>query len=272
VVYGGGENLAALDAADGATDGKIDLFDPDGITGFRLDGAAYNDVTGFSVSTAGDVNGDGFADLLIGAPWSAGGGKGYVVYGGDFTGEVTHLGTSSANSLTGTAAAETFVGEQGDDTLTGGGGADSFSGGAGKDEIQVGDRTFHRVDGGSGTDVLHLDFAGAIDFGNLDGNAATSDRGKISGIEVIDVDNGQNNAMTLHLADALDLDVQNTNVGGKATLDNVLTIEGNAGDTLHLIASDGWGAANTATLAGYAIYTVQHVQVAVDTQIAVTVS
>jgi Ca2+-binding RTX toxin-like protein len=272
VVYGGAANLAALDAADGATDGKIDFFNPDGITGFRLDGAANNDVTGFSVSTAGDANGDGFDDLLIGAPWGAGGGEAYVVYGGDFTGKVTHLGTVSVDTLTGTAAAETFVGEQGNDTLTGGGGADSLRGGAGNDHIHANDRAFHLVDGGSGTDVLHLDFAGAIDFGNLDGNAVTSDRGKISGIETIDVDNGQNNAMTLHLADVLDLDVQNTNVGGKASLDNVLTIEGNTGDTLHLVKSEGWGAADTSTLAGYAIYTVQHVQVAVDTQIAVTVS
>ncbi len=34
---------------------------------------------------------------------------------------------------------------------------------------------------GSGMDTLHLDVAGAIDFGNIDGNAATGDRGKISG-------------------------------------------------------------------------------------------
>ncbi len=272
VVYGGATNLAALDAADGATDGKIDFFNPDGITGFRLDGAATNDVTGFSVSAAGDVNGDGYADLLIGAPWGVGGGKAYVVYGGDFTGDVTRLGTTAADTLNGTAAAETFVGAQGNDTLNGGGGADSLSGGNGDDQVHVTDRTFHRVDGGSGTDTLHLDFAGAIDFGNLDGNAATSDRGKISGIETIDVDNGQNNAMTLHLADILDIDANNTNVGGVASLDNVLKVDGNAGDTLHLLASEGWSAGDTSTLGGYAIYTHQAVRVAVDQDIVVTVS
>ena len=65
--------------------------------------------SGNSVSSAGDVNGDGFADLIIGAPGaeSAGGasgeGESYVVFGGNFTGAVTHLGTTGNDTLTGTA-------------------------------------------------------------------------------------------------------------------------------------------------------------------------
>jgi len=78
--------------------------------------------------------------------------------------------------------------------------------------------------------------------------------------------------MTLHLADVLDINPQDQNVGGKASLDNTLKIDGNVGDTLHLFTSDGWSAADTSTLAGYAIYTHQAVHVAVDTDIAVTVS
>ena len=53
--------------------------------GFTIYGAKGGDQAGFSVSTAGDVNNDGFADLLIGAPDTAAGthGEAYVIYGHD---------------------------------------------------------------------------------------------------------------------------------------------------------------------------------------------
>ncbi len=38
-----------------------------GGNGFRLDGVAAGDRSGRSVAGAGDVNGDGFADVIIGA-------------------------------------------------------------------------------------------------------------------------------------------------------------------------------------------------------------
>ena len=44
------------------------LADLDGTNGFRLDGIDADDYSGFSVAGAGDVNGDGFADIIIGAP------------------------------------------------------------------------------------------------------------------------------------------------------------------------------------------------------------
>lgn len=45
--------------------------------GFRIDAAQEGDLLGFSVSTAGDVNGDGFADVIIGSVT----GSAYVFYG-----------------------------------------------------------------------------------------------------------------------------------------------------------------------------------------------
>ena len=46
---------------------NIDLSALDGTTGFKLSGVAANDYSGISVASAGDVNGDGFADLIVGA-------------------------------------------------------------------------------------------------------------------------------------------------------------------------------------------------------------
>ncbi|MDX1571263.1 MAG: hypothetical protein R3200_12335 [Xanthomonadales bacterium] len=57
-----------------------------GARGFRIDGIDPFDRSGFSVSSAGDVNGDGLADVVIGAPRGAPGGntyagESYVVFG-----------------------------------------------------------------------------------------------------------------------------------------------------------------------------------------------
>ena len=46
---------------------SINLSSLNGSNGFRLDGVAAGDDSGRSVSNAGDVNGDGFDDLIVGA-------------------------------------------------------------------------------------------------------------------------------------------------------------------------------------------------------------
>ncbi|SEF59992.1 integrin alpha [Nitrosomonas ureae] len=64
---------------------SINLSSLDGSNGFRLDGVAAGDLSGFSVSSAGDMNGDGFDDLIIGAPGADptafNDGSSYVVFG-----------------------------------------------------------------------------------------------------------------------------------------------------------------------------------------------
>ena len=47
--------------------GDLLLSSLNGSNGFKLDGENNSDWSGYSVSAAGDINGDGVDDLLIGA-------------------------------------------------------------------------------------------------------------------------------------------------------------------------------------------------------------
>ncbi len=65
---------------------NLDLADLDGSNGFLINGIDAGDISGYSVSGAGDVNGDGIDDLIIGALWAdpdglSGAGESYVVFG-----------------------------------------------------------------------------------------------------------------------------------------------------------------------------------------------
>ena len=65
---------------------SLDLVNPLGGAGFRIAGPTANDEAGSSVSGAGDTNGDGRADVIVGVPFAGNNGRGnsgsaYVVYG-----------------------------------------------------------------------------------------------------------------------------------------------------------------------------------------------
>jgi hypothetical protein len=63
----------------------IPLSSLDGSIGFRLDGVKDGDTSGRSVANAGDVNGDGFDEVIIGAaradPHGKTSGSSYVIFG-----------------------------------------------------------------------------------------------------------------------------------------------------------------------------------------------
>ena len=80
--------------------GPIDLASLDPADGFRIEGASAGDAAGIGVAGAGDVNGDGFDDLLIGAFLADGGGMdsgaAYIVFGRAAGFADTHLANLGA--------------------------------------------------------------------------------------------------------------------------------------------------------------------------------
>ena len=77
--------LSSLNGAGFAT--PLPLSSLDGSNGFPIEGIDVGDYSGWSVSSAGDINGDGFDDLIVGAFLAESNGQpnagtSYVVFGG----------------------------------------------------------------------------------------------------------------------------------------------------------------------------------------------
>ena len=80
----------------------VELSNLSGANGFRLDGSAAGDEFGFSVASAGDINRDGYSELLIGAPGASPNslpqsGSTYLVFGA-----ANFSASTNVSSLTGT--------------------------------------------------------------------------------------------------------------------------------------------------------------------------
>ena len=101
--FSSGASYVVFGGAGVGSGGHLDLSALDGTNGFRLSGVAVLDYSGVAVSTAGDVNGDGIDDLLIGAPGESRGpaGASYVVFGGAGVGNGGNINLSALDGTNG---------------------------------------------------------------------------------------------------------------------------------------------------------------------------
>ena len=120
----------------------VQLSSLDGTNGFKLDGESASDYSGSSVSAAGDINGDGIDDLIVGArgadPNGSDSGRSYVVFGttngfsspltlssldgtngfkldGEATGDRSGRSVSAAGDINGDGIDDLIVGARGAD-------------------------------------------------------------------------------------------------------------------------------------------------------------
>ena len=170
------------------------LYGPllDGTNGFRINGEAKNDFFGESVASAGDFNGDGFDDVIIGAagadPNGNSSGDSYVVFG-HASGFAASLDASSLNGangvrINGEAAGDysgAWVGPAGD--VNGDGFADLIVGATGADPNGTGSGSSYVVFGrpsGFGA-VLNLSSLDGSNGFRINGEAAKDYSGVVSG-------------------------------------------------------------------------------------------
>ncbi|MGR3377318.1 hypothetical protein [Salipiger abyssi] len=181
VIYGGPARLAALDAADGAVDGVLDLTHladslsftepeplpigtgtPEGTEGDdRLTGGAAGDVID-GLGGNDTLDGGAGADTLDGGDGTdtlIGGEGDDVLIGGTSAADLRDVvyGGADEDSIDGGYGNDELRGDSGNDTIIGGYGADTIIGGAG-DDVLTGQAWSDAIFGGDGMDFINGGF------------------------------------------------------------------------------------------------------------------
>ena len=208
----------------GTNRADIDLLSLSAADGFKILGDAAGDEFGRS-ATAGDVNGDGYRDMIFSsvAGDNAGShaGEVNVIWGKDFWALVEP-------TLTGDSGLNNIVGSDGADVLVSNGGLDSLSGGAGNDTVQIIDTGFFNIDGGRGLDTIQ--FASGTNTLDL----TTLDLESVTGIETIDLADSGNTLV-----------VSKMTVLGLSKEGRTLYVRGGSSDAVTSSSGDAWAYTGT---------------------------
>ena len=140
--------------------GSINLSILNGYNGFAINGLTEYDQLGDSVSSAGDINGDGFADLIIGAPSA----DSYVVFGGAYVGYSGSIDLSTLDGTYGFAIATASASVSGAGDINGDGFDDLIIGAPGANPNGNRSGASYVVFGGA-----YVGYSGSIDLSTLDG-------------------------------------------------------------------------------------------------------
>src|SRR5215813_2820469 len=225
--------------------GDIDLANLSPADGFRIDGppVAQGNLgfdlpthLGTSVAGAGDINGDGYSDIVVGAPvFSLAEGAAYVIYGGP-SGAVNKVGTSGDDRLFGGDFDDTLSGGDGNDVLGGKGGNNVLTGGAGRDAFVYALADQHHdvvTDFRQGEDVIDLRAADIGDFATVQHLLSNDAQGNAV---ITTVTNGVSSTVTLTGVSAAQLTAADFVLAGNSN--DLLTGSDNADDLFGGAGSD----------------------------------
>ena len=248
-------NTAGAPAGFAIQNSDNDLFDGSGVT--DPDDLLFE--FGTAVSAIGDVNGDGFDDIAIGAPGNyqyyiyngdeyqnvSPAGGAFIIFGNDSgntdtidiedirsdTGvsvTIDNAGTTGDDTIVGTAESEILLGGLGNDEISGNGGFDVLHGGEGDDAIRINESNIDALAADGGRLRASVNGGTGEDTLYLDGNDLTLDfaniaSGRVDGIEHIDITGDGDNTLSIDVNSLLDL----------SETSNQLVVFGDAGDTVN---------------------------------------
>ncbi|MBD2109309.1 bluetail domain-containing putative surface protein [Nodosilinea sp. FACHB-13] len=240
-----GESYVVFGGAGVGAGGSLNLSDLNGSNGFVINGIDVFDLSGYSVSSAGDINSDSIDDLVIGGAaadpnGNSDAGESYVVFGRANNVGKTINGSTGKDTLIGTAGNDTLNGGNGADRLVGGAGGDGLTGENGADTFAISGLSdsllsnFDRItDLKIGTDVI--DGPTAVSAANVAelGAVASLNQAGISAVLTADAF-GANRAATFSLGSRTFVALNNNTAGFQEAGDAVVEITGFSGSLTSL--------------------------------------